>query len=190
MRLVFVGVLVVLGGLPFHVLAQHGMIMPAAQPTPAREPFRTVKTVNGRRIVVYQLYITDTTVNYTGRRRHAIAVNGLIPGPALEFTEGDTAEIHIHNEMMMETSVHWHGQRLPNGMDGVSGLNQPPIKPGQPSEPPRESPPGNPRPEVPPPMQDPGEPPRPEELPGRTPDELPARGPQGPRAPTAAAMNP
>src|SRR6202522_1733135 len=129
MRLVFVGVLVVLGGLPFHVLAQHGMIMPAAQPTPAREPFRTVKTVNGRRIVVYQLYITDTTVNYTGRRRHAIAVNGLIPGPALEFTEGDTAEIHIHNEMMMETSVHWHGLIVPNQYDGVSYLSAPPIRP-------------------------------------------------------------
>src|ERR1700722_14011313 len=131
MRLVFVGVLVVLGGLPFHVLAQHGMIMPAAQPTPAREPFRTVKTVNGRRIVVYQLYITDTTVNYTGRRRHAIAVNGLIPGPALEFTEGDTAEIHIHNEMMMETSVHWHGLIVPNRYDGVSWLTSPPIGPMQ-----------------------------------------------------------
>ena len=59
----------------------------------------------------------------------------------------------------------------------------PPIKPGQPSEPPQESPPGNPPPEVPPPMQDPGEPPKPEELPGRTPDELPVRGPEGPRPP-------
>jgi FtsP/CotA-like multicopper oxidase with cupredoxin domain len=123
MRLVFIGILVVLAGLPFHVLAQHKMDMSA------REPFRTVKTVNGRRIVVYQLYITDTTVNYTGRRRHAIAVNGLIPGPALEFTEGDTAEIHIHNAMMMATSVHWHGLIVPNQYDGVSYLSAPPIRP-------------------------------------------------------------
>ena len=68
----------------------------------------------------------------------------------------------------------------------IDPQEDPPIKPGQPSEPPQESPPGNPRPEVPPPMQDPGEVPRPEELPGRTPDELPVRGPQGPRTPYPA----
>jgi hypothetical protein len=71
----------------------------------------------------------------------------------------------------------------------IDPLEDPPIKPGQPSEPPQESPPGNPRPEVPPPMQDPGESPQPEELPGRTPDELPVRGPEGPRAPSATAIS-
>jgi hypothetical protein len=65
----------------------------------------------------------------------------------------------------------------------IDPQEDPPIKPGQPSEPPRESPPGSPRPEVPPPMHDPGEAPRPEELPGRTPDELPVRGPEGPHTP-------
>ena len=49
----------------------------------------------------------------------------------------------------------------------IDPLEDPPIKPGQPSEPPQESPPGSPQPEVPPPMRDPGEPPTPEELPGR-----------------------
>ena len=63
---------------------------------------------------------------------------------------------------------------------------EPPIKPGQPSEPPPEDPPGSPRPEVPPPMQEPGESPQPEELPGRTPEELPVRGPQGPNTPSPA----
>jgi hypothetical protein len=70
----------------------------------------------------------------------------------------------------------------------IDPLEDPPIKPGQPSEPPQESPPGNPRPEVPPPMQDPGEPPIPEELPGRPPAEMPVRGPEGPSAPHAAAV--
>jgi hypothetical protein len=65
----------------------------------------------------------------------------------------------------------------------IDPQEDPPIKPGKPSEPPQESPPGKPRPEVPPPMQDPGEPPRPEEMPRRTPDELPVRGPEGPRTP-------
>lgn len=78
--------------------------------------------------VVYHLYITDTTVNYTGRKANAIAINGTIPGPVLYFTEGDTAEIHIHNETMMETSVHWHGLIIPNKFDGVSWLTTPPIR--------------------------------------------------------------
>lgn len=80
-------------------------------------------------VKVYHLYIADTTVNYTGKRRPAIAVNGSLPGPQLDFTEGDTAEIHIHNEMMMETSVHWHGLIVPNQYDGVSYLTSPPIPP-------------------------------------------------------------
>ena len=69
---------------------------------------------------------------------------------------------------------------------GIDPLEDPPIQPGQPSEPPQESPPGSPRPEVPPPMQEPGEVPRPEELPGQAPDELPVRGPEGPRTPYPA----
>ncbi len=105
--------------------AQHTMVMGP------HEPLRTVKTVNGKRTIVYHLYISDTTVNYTGRKRTAIAVNGQLPGPTLEFTEGDTAEIYVHNEMMMETSVHWHGLIVPNQFDGVSYLTAPPIKPGE-----------------------------------------------------------
>jgi hypothetical protein len=68
----------------------------------------------------------------------------------------------------------------------IDPQEDPPIKPGRPSEPPLESPPGNPRPEVPPPMQDPGESPPPDELPGYVPDELPVRGPQGPYTPNPA----
>jgi hypothetical protein len=68
----------------------------------------------------------------------------------------------------------------------IEPIEDPPIKPGQPAEPPREEPPGSPRPEVPPPMEEPGAPPRPEELPGHTPDELPVRGPDGPGAPSPA----
>jgi hypothetical protein len=62
----------------------------------------------------------------------------------------------------------------------------PPATPGNPTEPPQESPPGNPQPEVPPPMREPGEAPRPEELPGKMPEELPVRGPEGPRTPYPA----
>jgi FtsP/CotA-like multicopper oxidase with cupredoxin domain len=81
--------------------------------------------------VRYDLYISDTMVNYTGRSRMAMAINGSIPAPVLYFTEGDTADIYVHNTMMMETSIHWHGLILPNQYDGVSYLTTRPIKAGQ-----------------------------------------------------------
>lgn len=81
------------------------------------------------RTVRYDLYIRDTLVTYGKKSKRAIAVNGQIPMPTLTFTEGDTAEIYVHNEMDEETSLHWHGLFLPNKMDGVPFLTQMPIKP-------------------------------------------------------------
>ncbi len=81
------------------------------------------------RTVRYDLYIRDTIVNFTGKSKHAIAVNGQIPMPTLTFTEGDTAEIYVHNELKEATSLHWHGLFLPNQYDGVPYLTQMPIKP-------------------------------------------------------------
>lgn len=85
------------------------------------------------RLVRYDLYVRDTMVNYTGGRkmRHAIAINGSIPAPTLYFNEGDTAEIWVHNTLMHETSIHWHGLILPNTEDGVPYLTTEPIKPGK-----------------------------------------------------------
>ncbi|WP_235832095.1 multicopper oxidase domain-containing protein [Flavobacterium ranwuense] len=81
------------------------------------------------RTVRYDLYVRDTIVNFTGKPKRAIAVNGQIPMPTLTFTEGDTAEIYVHNELNEETSLHWHGLFLPNKEDGVPNLTQMPIKP-------------------------------------------------------------
>nr|WP_294899584.1 multicopper oxidase domain-containing protein [uncultured Pedobacter sp.] len=81
--------------------------------------------------VIYDLYITDTLVNFTGKTVKAQAINGQIPGPTLRFTEGDTAIIHVHNKMKDETSMHWHGILLPNKFDGVPYLETAPIMPGQ-----------------------------------------------------------
>ena len=81
------------------------------------------------RTVRYDLYIADTTVTFGKRSKRAIAVNGQIPMPTLTFTEGDTAEIYVHNMMNEETSLHWHGLFLPNQYDGVPNLTQMPIKP-------------------------------------------------------------
>lgn len=82
-----------------------------------------------QKIVRYDLYVKDTIVNFTGKAKRAIAVNGQIPMPTLTFTEGDTAEIYVHNDMNEETSLHWHGLFLPNKEDGVPNLTQMPIKP-------------------------------------------------------------
>ncbi|MFN4327469.1 MAG: multicopper oxidase family protein [Limnobacter sp.] len=57
--------------------------------------------------------------------------NGQSPGPTIEVVEGDRVRIYVTNRLSEHTSVHWHGQRLPNGMDGVSGLTQPPIPSGK-----------------------------------------------------------
>ncbi|HEY4079935.1 MAG TPA: copper oxidase [Burkholderiaceae bacterium] len=57
--------------------------------------------------------------------------NGQSPGPTIEVVEGDRVRLFVTNKLPERTSVHWHGQRLPNGMDGVTGLTQPGIEPGQ-----------------------------------------------------------
>jgi len=119
--------LLAMGGISAHAQMHH-MAAPSSQTMSVREPFRQIDPARAHTII-YNLYITDSTVNYTGRRRPTIAVNGSLPGPTLEFTEGDTAEVHIHNEMMMETSVHWHGIIIPNRYDGVPYLTSTPIKP-------------------------------------------------------------
>ncbi len=88
-----------------------------------------ISNLFAQKIVRYDLYVKDTVVNFTGKTKRAIAVNGQIPMPTLTFTEGDTAEIYVHNELNEETSLHWHGLFLPNKEDGVPNLTQMPIKP-------------------------------------------------------------
>ena len=56
--------------------------------------------------------------------------NGSSPGPTIEAVEGDRVRIFVTNKLNEPTSVHWHGLILPNGMDGVAGLNQKAIPPG------------------------------------------------------------
>lgn len=86
--------------------------------------------VHAQHVVRYDLYVKDTLVNFTGKTKRAIAVNGQIPMPTLTFTEGDTAEIHVHNQLNEATSLHWHGLFLPNREDGVPYMTQMPIAPG------------------------------------------------------------
>ena len=86
-------------------------------------------TIIAQKVVRYDLHVRDTTVNFTGKEKRAIAVNGQIPMPTLTFTEGDIAEIHVYNHLQESTSLHWHGLFLPNKEDGVPHLTQMPIEP-------------------------------------------------------------
>ena len=58
------------------------------------------------------------------------AYNGTVPGPVLRYRQGDRLRIEVENALDVETTVHWHGIRLPNAMDGVPHLTQPPIAKG------------------------------------------------------------
>jgi manganese oxidase len=66
-----------------------------------------------------------------GMTVHCWGYNGQTPGPTLEAIEGDRVRILVTNRLPERTSVHWHGALLPNAMDGVAGLNQPHIEPGE-----------------------------------------------------------
>lgn len=84
--------------------------------------------------VRYELVIKNEKVNLSGKKEvdFALTVNGGIPAPTLEFTEGDDAEILVKNGLKdEEVSIHWHGILLPPEEDGVAYVNTPPIHAGQ-----------------------------------------------------------
>ncbi|RUP07389.1 MAG: copper oxidase [Hyphomicrobium sp.] len=66
-----------------------------------------------------------------GMKAHLWGYNGQSPGPTIEAVEGDKVRIFVTNKLPEHTTIHWHGMPVPNGMDGVGGLTQPQIKPGQ-----------------------------------------------------------
>lgn len=61
----------------------------------------------------------------------AFTYNGTVPGPMIRVTEGDQVRIVVKNELPDATTVHWHGVAVPNAMDGVPGVTQDPIEPGE-----------------------------------------------------------
>ena len=79
----------------------------------------------------FSLEIATREVNFTGARRLATVVNGLLPGPLLCWRQGDTVTVRVTNRLRVPTSIHWHGMLLPANMDGVPGLGFPGIQPGE-----------------------------------------------------------
>jgi FtsP/CotA-like multicopper oxidase with cupredoxin domain len=107
---------------------------------PNGRPYHPVATLNGwslpwrmRRGIKEFHLVAEPVIREIapGMKANLWGYNGQSPGPTLEVVEGDRVRIFVTNRLPEPTSIHWHGQRLPNGMDGVSGLNQPSIKPGQ-----------------------------------------------------------
>lgn len=79
----------------------------------------------------FDLTIAETPFTTNGRTGVATTVNGGVPGPLLRWREGDEVTLRVSNALDVDTSIHWHGVLLPNGMDGVPGVTFDGIKPGE-----------------------------------------------------------
>ena len=130
---------VALAALPEPVLQDQPHTMPPLVPTTGR-PYNPVVTLNGWTLPwrmnngVKEFHLVAEPVvreMAPGFNAHLWGYNGQSPGPTIEVVEGDRVRIFVTNKLGELTSVHWHGQRLPNGMDGVTGLTQPGIPPGK-----------------------------------------------------------
>jgi len=105
-----------------------------------REGYIPVKTLNGKTLPykmkngVKEFHLIAEEVEHEfapGSKAKCWGYNGTTPGPTIEAVEGDRVRILVTNHLPEHTTIHWHGILLPSGMDGVGGLNQPHIKPGE-----------------------------------------------------------
>ncbi|MEQ1766137.1 MAG: copper oxidase [Methylotenera sp.] len=130
---------VALAALPEIVSVEKANTQAPLQPNSGR-PYNPVVTLNGWSLPwrmkngVKEFHLVAEPVIREiapGMLAHLWGYNGQSPGPTIEVVEGDRVRIFVTNRLPEVTSVHWHGQRLPNGMDGVSGLTQPAIPLGK-----------------------------------------------------------
>lgn len=128
-----------LASIPEAVSQSSADTMPPLQPQNGR-PYNPVVTLNGWTLPwrmnngVKEFHLVAEPVVRElapGYKAHLWGYNGQSPGPTIEVVEGDRVRIFVTNKLPEHTSIHWHGQRLPNGMDGVSGLTQPAIPVGK-----------------------------------------------------------
>lgn len=81
---------------------------------------------------IFDLRAAPTTVEQVdGRALDVWAYNGQVPGPVLRVTLGEEVLVKFQNDLPQPTTIHWHGVRVPNAMDGVPGVTQDPIEPGE-----------------------------------------------------------
>lgn len=101
--------------------------LPVTAPSGATLPFEVVGGVK-----VFHLRVHEFEHEFAPNlKAKCWGYNGYVNNPVIEAVEGDRVRIYVSNELAAPTTVHWHGFILPNGMDGVSGLTQPPIPPGE-----------------------------------------------------------
>ncbi len=127
--------------LPLSALAQTTAATPAAGTGAGKgRPYVPVRTLNGWTLPprikdgVKEFHLVAEEVDHEfapGSRAKCWGYNGSTPGPTIEAVEGDRVRIYLTNHLPEHTSMHWHGLLLPSGMDGVGGLSQPHIKPGE-----------------------------------------------------------
>ncbi len=130
---------VAMAALPEPVVQTKPDTMPPLMPNTGR-PYNPVVTLNGWTLPwrmnngVKEFHLVAEPVvreMSPGFKAHLWGYNGQSPGPTIEVVEGDRIRLFVTNKLGELTSIHWHGQRLPNGMDGVTGLNQKGIPPGK-----------------------------------------------------------
>ena len=130
---------VAMAALPEPVMMTKPDTMPPLVPSTGR-PYNPVVTLNGWTLPwrmnqgVKEFHLVAEPVvreMAPGFKANMWGYNGQSPGPTIEVVEGDRVRIFVTNKLPEHTTVHWHGQRLPNGMDGVGGLNQPQIPVGK-----------------------------------------------------------
>jgi FtsP/CotA-like multicopper oxidase with cupredoxin domain len=84
------------------------------------------------KLVEYELMATQAPWEIvSGVTTIAVTYNGTVPGPLLRVTEGDTLRVSLRNELSEPTTIHWHGVHVPSEMDGVTGVSQAPVMPGE-----------------------------------------------------------
>ncbi len=122
------GVIVAGAALPL-ALARPGTVLGATPSSSKEELKQTAPPAQTRPAAV--LSITDANVSPLGKSTPATLVGNQLPGPELRFKEGERFQVLVENRLSVPTTVHWHGMIVPNYMDGVPGLTQYPIEPGQ-----------------------------------------------------------
>jgi len=100
---------------------------PVVVPNGSTLPFKIVDGVK-----VFHMFAQEAVHEFApGLKAICWGYNGQISGPVIEAVEGDKVRIYLTNKLNTKTSIHWHGLLLPNGMDGVGGLNQRKLLPGE-----------------------------------------------------------
>ena len=114
--------------------------MAASSQNPVDPRYKPVRTLNGWTLPytlnngVKEFHLVAEAIEHEfapGSVAKCWGYNGTTPGPTIEVVEGDKVRILVTNHLAEPTSIHWHGIDLPNGMDGVAGLNQPAIAPNE-----------------------------------------------------------